>query len=84
LQVIRALQSPEYDAARVGHIYSLARSKLSLFRDFSVAHVLREGNSVAHRLAKFARNVTGSQVWLEHVPSFLGQCLAFDVPVQFH
>uniref|UniRef100_A0A2N9IUU4 RNase H type-1 domain-containing protein n=1 Tax=Fagus sylvatica TaxID=28930 RepID=A0A2N9IUU4_FAGSY len=83
LQVIRALQSPEYDAARVGHIYSLARSKLSLFRDFSVSHVFREGNTVAHRLAKFARNVTGSQVWLEHVPSFLGQCLAFDVPVQF-
>uniref|UniRef100_A0A2N9GKZ6 RNase H type-1 domain-containing protein n=1 Tax=Fagus sylvatica TaxID=28930 RepID=A0A2N9GKZ6_FAGSY len=77
LQVIRALYSPEYDASRVGHKYSLARSKLSLFRDFFVAHVLREGNSVAHRLAKFARNVTGSQVWLEHVPSFLGLVFSF-------
>jgi ribonuclease HI len=83
LQVIKALQSTEFDAARVGHIYSLAQSKLSLFRSFSVVHVFREGNSVAHHLAKFARNVVGSQIWLEHVPSFLNQCLGDDVPVQF-
>ena len=83
LQVIKALQSMEFDAARIGHIYSLARSKLSLFSSFSVVHVFREGNSVAHRLAKFARNVVGSQIWLEHVPSFLNQCLGDDVPVQF-
>jgi hypothetical protein len=51
----------------VGHVYSIARSKLSLAQGSSVIHVPREGNSVAHCLAQFARNIVGSQVWLESV-----------------
>jgi hypothetical protein len=35
------------------------------------------------RFAKFARNVIGSQVWLESVPPFLNQYLDYDVHFQF-
>jgi hypothetical protein len=41
--------------------------------------VYREGNAVAHCLARFARNIIGPQVRLESVPPFLHQCLADDV-----
>ena len=74
----------EFDFSRVGHVYSIARSKLSLAQGSFVIHVPREGNSVAHCLAQFARNIVGSQVWLESVPPFLQHCLSADVPVQFH
>jgi hypothetical protein len=83
LQVIKALQSDDYDSSRVGHLYAIARSKLSLLNCSSVAHVYRDGNYVAHCLAQFARYVAGSQVWLESVPPFLQHSLDLDVPVQF-
>ena len=71
VQVIKALTTSEFDFSRVGHVYSIARSKLSLARGSSVIHVPRDGNSIAHYLAQFARNIVGSQVWLESVPPFL-------------
>ena len=83
VQVIKALTTKEFDFCRVGHVYSLARSKLSLARGSSVIHVPREGNSSAHCLAQFARNIVGSQVWLESIPPVLQHCISADVPVQF-
>jgi hypothetical protein len=41
----------EFDFSRVGHVYSIARSKLSLDRGSSVIHVPCDGNSAAHYLA---------------------------------
>ena len=81
LQVIKALSSDAFDLSRIGHLFAIARSKFSLLSSHSAVHVHREGNSVAYCLAQYARNVVGSQVWLESVPPFLQQYLSSDVPV---
>ena len=60
LQVIKALSSDEYDLSRIGHLFVIARSKFSLLSGHLVVHVHREGNSVAHCLAQYARNVVES------------------------
>ena len=46
----------------VGHVYSVARSKLNLARGSSVIHVPCDANSVANYLAQFTKNIVGSQV----------------------
>ena len=52
-------------------------------QDSDVIHVPREGNSAAHCLAQFARNIVGSQVWLESIPPVLQHCISADVPIHF-
>nr|XP_023928856.1 uncharacterized protein LOC112040187 [Quercus suber] len=43
-------------------------------------HVGREGNSVAHNLARHARHVTGFSVWMEDVPSLCFEMYQADLP----
>ena len=48
------------------------------FRVFSVSCVKKGANSVAHSLAKFARQLDGELVWLEENPPSAADALYVD------
>lgn len=54
--------------ARLGHIYKDIWSMVRGLRYFSISCVKRNANSVAHSLAKFARQVDHDVIWLEENP----------------
>eukprot|EP00268_Persea_americana_P059908 TRINITY_DN7405_c1_g2_i2.p1 TRINITY_DN7405_c1_g2~~TRINITY_DN7405_c1_g2_i2.p1 ORF type:complete len:282 (-),score=39.07 TRINITY_DN7405_c1_g2_i2:131-976(-) len=56
LQVIKVVQSPESDFSRIGHIIDEAKAISRMFSSCSFTHVLRNGNRMAHSLAKHAKN----------------------------
>ena len=57
----------------------LMQDSLTLFAGFSklsYSHAKREGNTIAHNLAKLAVNFTNCVIWMEDVP--------FDVLSSYH
>ena len=57
-------------------INCIARS----FRYFEVFGVRRNGNKVAHELARFVIPLNSSIVWLEQAPTFVMSLLFSDIP----
>ena len=53
----------------------------SSFERLVYSHVKRNGNKVAHSLAKNALCIPDSQVWMENVPSHITSILDLDVIV---
>ncbi|KAL0015395.1 hypothetical protein SO802_002464 [Lithocarpus litseifolius] len=49
------------------------------FRQVNFSHVRRQGNCLAHLLAKHALGIDDFSVWLEEIPCFLEQALLKDV-----
>ncbi|GLT91732.1 hypothetical protein SLE2022_096050 [Rubroshorea leprosula] len=60
-------------------IFDDCRMLLSSLDDCSVRHVRREGNSVAHELAKRALTNEDDEYWAEELPSNIMQCVAEDL-----
>ena len=56
-------------------------SLLSAFRRFSISHVGRKGNQVAHLLAKHVQGVEQYVAWIKESPCFLEHALSTDVLV---
>lgn len=50
---------------------------------FSISHVGRNGNQVAHLLTKYAQSVEQFVTWIEESPYFLKHALSTDV-ISFH
>ena len=54
-----------------------------LFPSYSVSHVCRKGNSLAHNFVRHARHVSGLAVWMEEVLSHLDNVLIADYGRRF-
>jgi hypothetical protein len=59
LEVVNVLRTNEIWLGRYGHIVQDARDMLRQCQEWQINHVHRQGNSVAHGLAKLALNITG-------------------------
>ena len=55
-------------------VYGIS-SLFSAFCRFSISHVGRKGNQVAHLIAKHAQDVEQVVTWIEKSPCFLEQAL---------
>ena len=66
--VIKALQDNSPSLAPFGLLIRDAQETANFFTCISYAHVGRNGNFVAHNLARYARHITGFFVWMEDVP----------------
>ena len=53
--VVRSLRDRDSSNAFVGHLVKDFMSTVGLFQTYSISHVRRKGNSVAHALAREAR-----------------------------
>ena len=66
--VIKALQDNSPSLTPFGLLIRDAQEAANFFTCISYAHVGRNGNFVAHNLARYARHITGFFVWMEDVP----------------
>ncbi|KAI7994802.1 hypothetical protein LOK49_LG11G01269 [Camellia lanceoleosa] len=74
-----AANCDEFELAGFGPLIMEARQVSSFFHSFTVSHVRRTGNVVAHRLARLAILYPGLRVWMEEVPTSVASAVHLDV-----
>ncbi|KAL0011847.1 hypothetical protein SO802_006955 [Lithocarpus litseifolius] len=79
--VIKALTDPSPSLVSYGLLIHEAQQLATRLHGISFQHVGREGNKVAHNLARHARHVTGFDVWMEDVPIHCLDIYQADMPL---
>ena len=72
--IYRELNSTDPSLALHGHVIQDIRCLVSSFVSHSFTHVHRQGNNVAHALARWAINSPNLTVWMKDVPPNI-QCV---------
>ena len=65
---VRSLRNRDSSNAFVGHLVKDFMSIVGLFQTYSISHVRRQGNNVAHALARETRMSFPECIWMEDVP----------------
>ena len=65
---MKALKGGDQFLSTVGLVMDDIRDDANLFYQLCYFHVRREGNKVAHSLARHALEITDFVVWMEDVP----------------
>ena len=78
--VVRALTDSSQPFATYGLLIQDAQTLANRFNGVRFQHVGREGNKVAHNLARYARHITGYYVWMEDVPVHCLNVYLVDMP----
>ena len=68
LKVITAINNPQKNRTQWGHVVEDIKRASSWFQTCSFGHLYREGNSLAHSLAKRPVLSADLDVWLEELP----------------
>ena len=76
--VYKALRTADWSHPSIGQIIKDTLSIVGSLRTFSFSHTRRQGNCVAHALAKRAIISFPLLVWMEHVPSDVEQLVVLD------
>nr|POF25720.1 hypothetical protein CFP56_35478 [Quercus suber] len=63
-----ALNSTSYSSSSFGHIIRDIKIAASVLIEVVYCHTRRQGNKVAHKIARLACNVPSFNVWMEEVP----------------
>jgi hypothetical protein len=75
LEVVQELKRVNEDAGHLGNLIGEIRVLLRRFDCWSFIHVKREGNKVAHTLAKYAISHPQNRVWFDSFPPLcVGLC----------
>ena len=80
--VVRSIKEEDSSNAFMGHLVKDFKSLAGLFQTYSISHVRRQGNSVAHALAREARMSFPLRIWLEDVPPNVLNFVSKDLPVE--
>ena len=79
LGLIKALQADDNNLSPLGLLVEDVKLVASNFVSLSYSYIKRNGNSIAHNLAKHAISIPDFQVWMEDVPSHVVSFLHSDV-----
>ena len=79
LGLIQVLKSQEQNLSSWGLLVEDVKVYGVKFRRLLYSHVKRNGNSIAHNLAKHVICILDFQVWMEDVPSYIVPFLHLDV-----
>ena len=79
LGLIKALKSAECSLSPTGLLIDDVKRVANSFVHLLYSHVKRNGNRIAHSLAKNALRIPDFQVWMEDVPSHIVSILQLDV-----
>ena len=71
--VVDVLKSPNTNMSRQGPLFEEIKVLLNHFITFEVYHVGREGNVVAHKLARYAKYVNDMVDWWHSTPDLIKQ-----------
>ncbi|KAK9985036.1 hypothetical protein SO802_034561 [Lithocarpus litseifolius] len=77
--VVKALVGDCPVRSSIGHIVKNCKSLMGLFQTYTFSHVRRQINSVAHALARRAKNSSPLFVWMESVPSDISYIVYVDI-----
>ena len=70
-KIMNIFKNDEPSFVSYGHLIEEAKFLAESFVVFSVSHVKRQSNFVAHNLARYARHINDLSVWIESVSSHL-------------
>ena len=79
LGLIQALKAEDHKLSPLGLLVEDVKLFANNFVRLSYSHIKRNGNSVAHNLAKHAICIPDFQVWMKNVPSHVVSFLQSDV-----
>ncbi|KAK9266575.1 hypothetical protein L1049_021625 [Liquidambar formosana] len=79
LEVVQGILNVVEDCSSLGLIFEDIREDSGHFSSISFKHIYREGNAVAHCLAKHACNTNSTSIWLEEVPEFIRDQVQLDI-----
>ena len=80
--VVRSLSDKDNSNAFVGQLVKDLLSIAGLFHTYSISHVRRQGNNVAHALAREARMYFPLRIWMKDVPPNVLFSITSDFPVE--
>ena len=78
--IINALSKGGMDSSSYGHIIKDIKFLSSAFQCLSFCHTHRQGNKVAHCLARSACKFSPFQVWMEEIPLEFESMYSADIP----
>ena len=81
--VTQALETKDMGLAAYGLLISDACTLARNFSEVSYSHTKREGNKVAHGLAKLAANLADCVIWMEEVPPSINHFVQADLAPPF-
>ncbi|XP_042979954.1 uncharacterized protein LOC122310138 [Carya illinoinensis] len=76
--VIKKVNNVEEDLSWMGHIIEDVKIVVKGRKDWKVRFIPREGNNVAHLLAKHALTLDGEVIWIEEGPNVITSSLIRD------
>ena len=79
LIVFRALSGLSSTPPSVDPMVIGLQTSFREFQQIIFSHVWRQGNKLAHLLAKYAKGIEDFCTWVEENPCFLEQALTYDV-----
>ena len=79
LAVIKALREGEQPLSPTGPLLEDVRMYSQRFETVLYSHSKREGNSVAHSLARYANSISDFLVWMEDVPPHIQSLVQVDL-----
>jgi hypothetical protein len=79
LEVVKALSRVDEDMGNFGNLIGETSILLRNYDRLAVNHVRREGNMVAHNLAKLAVSHPQNQVWFDSFPSCLSELVSSEL-----
>ena len=79
LAVIKALREGEQPLSPTGPLLEHVGMYSQRFETVLYSHSKREGNSVAHSLARYANSISDFLVWMEDVPPHIQSLVQVDL-----
>ncbi|XP_062013513.1 uncharacterized protein LOC133729900 [Rosa rugosa] len=79
LQLVQVIHAEDEDASVVGHIVEEVRGLFHNYPFFSLTHVNRRANNVAHILAQTALHSELSHTWFLYAPEFIRDAILSDI-----
>uniref|UniRef100_A0A2N9GYK3 Reverse transcriptase domain-containing protein n=1 Tax=Fagus sylvatica TaxID=28930 RepID=A0A2N9GYK3_FAGSY len=80
--IVAALNDPHHCPTHYGLLIADAKSLAHALDSYCFTHVKRQGNGLAHALARMAKHTDILEVWMEDVPPPLQQLYLSDFPIQ--
>ena len=79
--MVAALNSPHPNLALYGHLIEDVKFLTNGLVSSCFTHVKRQGNAMAHALARMAINTANTEVWMEDVPPQTKSLYLSEFPV---